>query len=473
MPANNACLRPVSFFLPLHSKLTIMLKNKISRAMAVLATVLALQHSMAQAQAEQPKPAENSFIKDRKFYLNEDGSNYVKLTFLTQAWLRSAEYNPGTTINGVAKSSGTDIGIRRYRIQLYGQLTDRVFAYSQFGENNFNNISDRKLGFFVHDAYGEYAVDKTMLSIGAGLSGWSGLTRFASPSAGSILGIDAPIYQQSTADATDQFLRKLSVFAKGKIGRLDYRILMAQPMAIQKSAGWTAANSISQNAQFSANPPAMQFNGYFMYQFKDQEGNMTPYNTGTYLGKKKVFNIGAGFIYQKGAMWRLNETATDTINSDLLHLAADIYYDAPVGSKGQAVSLYASVTHADYGKRYLRNLGPMNPANGNSDVSVLNGAGTAFPMFGTGTVAYLQAGYKFKDDLIGKTTLMPYVSMQYADYERLNDNMAYYDVGINWLLAGHTSKFTISYQDRPVFNIAGERTSRNGAVVAQYQVFFN
>ena len=444
--------------------------RSLTNALALLAGLILPLIAAAQ---EQPAKTENNFFKDRKFYLNEDGSNYIKFTFLTQAWLRSAEYNPGTTINGVAKSSGTDIGIRRYRVQLYGQLTDRVFAYGQFGENNFNNIADRKEGFFVHDAYGEYAVDKTRFSLGAGLSGWSGLTRFASPSAGSILGLDAPIYQQTTADATDQFLRKLSVFAKGKLGKLDYRIQMVQPMAIQKSAGYNPANAIGQNAMFSGDPPKMQYNGYFMYQFQDQESNLTPYTTGTYLGKKKVFNIGAGFIYQKDAMWRLNETATDTIHNNMLHLAADVYYDAPVGDKGQAISLYGSVTVSDYGKNYLRNGGPMNPANGNSDPSVLNGGGTAFPMYGTGTIGYMQAGYKFRDNLIGTTTLMPYASVQYAKYERLNDGMAYVDAGVNWLLAGHTSKFTLSYQNRPLYDTLGDSTGNKSAVVAQYQVFFN
>ncbi|WP_294821199.1 hypothetical protein [uncultured Flavobacterium sp.] len=422
---------------------------------------------------EQPIKTENNFFKDRKFYLNEDGSNYVKFTFLTQAWLRDASYNPGTTVNGVEKSSGTDIGIRRYRLQVYGQLTDRVFAYSQFGENNFNNIADRKEGFFVHDAYGEYAIDKTRFSLGAGLSGWSGLTRFASPSAGSILGLDAPIYQQTTADATDQFLRKLSVFAKGKLGRLDYRIQMVQPMAIQKSAGYNPANAIGQNAMFSGNPPEMQYNGYFMYQFRDQESNLTPYTTGTYHGKKRVFNIGAGFIYQKDAMWRLNEAATDTLYSNMLHLAADAYYDAPIGSRGAAISIYGSLTFSDYGKNYLRNGGPMNPANGNNDISVLNGGGTAFPMYGTGTIGYLQAGYKFRDNLIGTTTLMPYASIQYADFERLNDPMPYVDAGVNWLLTGHTSKFTLTYQNRPLYNVTGNNTGNKTAIVAQYQVFFN
>lgn len=442
---------------------------KYMLALTGLMVFCAPQHVTAQESEVKP---ENNFFRDRKFRLNEDGSNFVKFTFLTQAWLRTADYNPGTTINGVEKADGTDIGIRRYRVQLYGQLTDRVFAYSQFGQNNFNNISDRKQGFFVHDAYGEYAVDKTRLSLGMGLSGWSGLNRFASPSAGSILGIDAPIYQQTTGDATDQFLRKLSVFAKGKLGKLDYRVQMVQPMAIQEAAGYDAANAIGMNTMFSANPPEMQWNGYFQYQFKEQESNMTPYNTGTYLGKKRVLNVGAGFIYQEDAMWRLN-AANDTITSNMVHLAADVYYDAPAGDKGQAVSLYGSVTHSDFGKGYLRNNGPMNPANGNNDPSILNGAGTAFPMYGTGTVAYIQAGYKFKDNFIGSTTLMPYMSMQYADYDRLKDAMIYFDAGVNWLLSGHTSKFTVSYQNRPIYDASGDKTGTKGALLAQYQVFFN
>lgn len=193
---------------------------------------------MCQMNAQQ-----SSFLKDRKIPLDEDGSNFVKFTFLTQAWFRAAEYNPGTTIDGTEKNSGTDIGIRRTSIQVFGQLTDRVFAFTQIGLNNYNNISDRKAGFFVHDAYGEYAIDKTRFSMGMGLSGWSGLSRFASPAVGSQLGIDAPIYQQQTNDVTDQFLRKLSVFAKGKIGKLDYRVQMAQPMSVKKMAGYNPALS--------------------------------------------------------------------------------------------------------------------------------------------------------------------------------------------------------------------------------------
>lgn len=412
----------------------------------------------------------NSFIKDRKFYLNEDGSNYIKFTLLTQAWLRNMDYNPGTTIFGITKKSGTDIGIRRYRMQFYGQLTDKVFVYSQFGENNYNNISDRKQGFFVHDALGEYALDKSRLSLGIGLTAWSGLSRFASPSVGTLLGVDAPLFQQTTNDVTDQFLRKLSIYAKGKLGKFDYRLVMSQPMAIQKSAGYSG--TINANWAFSAAPPKMQWNGYFQYQFKDQESNTTPYNTGTYLGKKKVLNIGAGFIFQKDAMWKLN-TVGDTINHTMTHISADIYYDAPIGTKGQSVSAYGSITHYDFGDKYTRNSGPMNPANGNNNPTILNGAGNSFPMYGTGTIFYGQVGYKLKENLIGQTTLMPYVSLQHANYGKLNDAMNFYDIGVNWLLSNHTSKLTISYQDRPVFNTSGDQVTRKGAVIAQYQIYFN
>lgn len=410
------------------------------------------------------------FLKDRKVYLNEDGSNYFKFSLMSQFWLRQQQYNPGTTVNGTPKENAVDLGIRRFRIQMYGQIADRVFVYAQVGQNNFNNISDRKLGFFIHDALGEYEVVRQKLSLGGGLSGWSGLSRFSSPSAGSIMGIDAPLYLQTTNDATDQFLRKLSVYAKGKIGKFDYRIVMAQPMAIQKMAGYNG--TISEASNFSAKAPKMQWNGYFQYQFLEQESNLTPYATGTYLGKKKVLNVGAGFIHQPDAMWRTGN-AKDTLETDMTHLSADVYYDAPLGNKGQAISLYGNVAHYGFGKNYIRNQATMNPANGNVNPTVLNGSGNGYPAFGTGMIYYAQAGYKLKDSLIGNTTLMPYVAVQHAKFDRLNTAMSFIDIGVNWLLSGHTSKFTLSYQNRPIYNTAGDQTERLGAFTAQYQVFFN
>ena len=410
-------------------------------------------------------------IKDGKLFLNEDGSKWVKLTMLNQVWLRNTDNNPGSTVFGYAQDNSTNIGIRRYRVQFMGQLSDKVFFYSQFGENNFSAIADRKLGFFVHDAIGEYAIDKKKLSIGAGLTAWSGLSRFSAPSVGSILGVDAPLFLQSTNDVTDQFLRKLSIYAKGKLGKLDYRITVAEPMAFQKSSSYNG--NLSPQSNFSSIPPKKQWNGYFMYQFKDQESNMTPYATGTYLGKKKVFNIGAGFVYQPDAMWHSGTSLTDTVSSNMVQLAADIYYDAPLNENGTAISFYGNITNFDFGPNYIRNLGAMNPANGSTNKDLLNGAGNNFPGYGTGNVLYAQVGYKLKDNLIGKTTLMPYASVQHANYERLKDPVDYTDLGVSWLLNGQTSKLTAAYQSRPLYNNAGEKIDRKGSLIVQYQVYFN
>jgi hypothetical protein len=415
--------------------------------------------------------AEAQGFKDGKFLLNEDGSRWLKVAAVNQVWVRSTNFNPGTTKFGYDYPKGSDIGIRRIRVQFMGQLTDRVFFYSQVGENNFNNISDRKLGFFVHDAVGDYAIHKQKLTIGAGLTAWGGLSRFYAPSAGTIMGIDAPLYQQSSNDVTDQFLRKLAVYAKGKLGKLDYRLAIADPMAFQKGSGFNP--NITSQSNFSSKPSKKQWNGYFNYQFLDQESNQTPYKTGTYLGEKKVFNIGTGYVFQPQAMWHRASNGVDTVITNMLQLAADVYYDAPIGQKGHAISVYGNYTNFNFGPNYIRNLGPMNPANGSNRTDILNGGGNGFPAFGTGRVLYGQVGYKLKNNLVGKTTLMPYASIQHSNYERLKQPADFTDIGVNWLLSGHASKLTAAWQSRPIFNTDGERIDRKGGFLLQYQVFLN
>ncbi|MFT3826350.1 MAG: hypothetical protein QM731_20675 [Chitinophagaceae bacterium] len=414
-------------------------------------------------------------FKDGKIWLNEDGSNYFKFTLLSQVWIRNTDMNPGTTIGGYQKNNYTDIGIRRARLQAFGQVADRVFLYTQIGMNNFNFQSDRKAGFFIHDVLGEYEVVKSKLSLGTGLTAWNGLTRYAAPAAGSIMGLDAPLFEQTTNDVNDQFLRKLSVYAKGKLSKLDYRLVMSSPLAVQKSNNYSAA--IGTNSTFSAMPAKMMWQGYFMWQFLDQEANTTPYATGTYLGSKRVFNIGAGFQYQPDAMWHRG-TAGDTVTTNMRHFAVDVYYDAPINSKtGTAISAYAAYINFDHGPGYLRNQATMNPGNGSNQPAILNGGGNGYPSYGTGNLLYGQVGYKFKNNLIGKTTLMPYASLQYAHYDRLAKDMQFWDAGVNWLLKGHTSKLTFSYQNRPVYEMqTGTKAtliSHKSGFTVQYQVFLN
>lgn len=409
-------------------------------------------------------------FKDGKLLLNESGTHYLKFTLLNQAWLRYGQLNDGSTQYAYPMSHSTDIGIRRMRMQMMSQLNDRTFLYMQVGQNNLNAISERKTGFFLHDITGEYAILKERLSLGAGLTGWAGFSRFSSPAVGSIMGLDAPLYLQATNDVTDQFLRKLSVFAKGKTGDFDYVVSCSQPMAIQRSSGYNAI--VSTNSSIDPDPAMFQLNGYVQWQIFDHESNLLPYRTGTYLGKKKVFNIGGGMEYQPRAFWYKNESG-DVLRRALMISSVDVYVDMPHGKQGEAISIYGNVARYDFGPGYIRNLAPMNPVTGSDRADILNGGGTAYPAFGTGMVYYAQAGYKLRDSIIGNTSLMPYASLMVADYDRLKELMLYYEAGVNWLLSGHKSKLTIGVQCRPQYLSDGSMDRRKYTGVLQYQVFLN
>lgn len=410
--------------------------------------------------------------KDLRFNLNEDGSQYVKATFLNQTWVRWTQNNPGTLVDGYDQDNTFDIGLRRTRIQIFGKISDRVFFYTQFGQNNLSYIGARKQGIFFHDAIGEIELAPQKLSIGAGLTGWVGFLRYSSPSIGSILTMDAPLYQQSTNDINDQFVRKYSVYAKGKLGKLDYRFGLAKPMSISRSP---VQNSIiGPNSLFSNEPPKLQTQGYFKYEFLDAESNLTPYTTGSYLGTKNVFNIGAGFIIQKDAMWHTEGGGGNVVHEDMTLFGVDIFYDRVINATNKtAITAYLAVSSNDYGKNYVRNLGVMNPANGGG--TSFNGSGNSFPINGTGTLGYAQIGYLMKSGLLGSLgTLQPYIASEIADLDLLSDTMTMYEFGVNWLIKGHGTKISLNHQSRPVFNLnnANELVSseRKGMTVIQLQI---
>jgi hypothetical protein len=83
-----------------------------------------------------------------------------------------------------------------------------------------------------------------------------------------------------------------------------------------------------------------------------------------------------------------------------------------------------------------------------------------------------------KKDLLGKgkSTLMPYATVQTADYDRLDKQMTVFSLGVNCFIKGNTSKISLDYQNRPVYSLAGNNlirnSSRKGQLVMQYQFFF-
>ncbi|WP_247233607.1 OprO/OprP family phosphate-selective porin [Telluribacter sp. SYSU D00476] len=436
-------------------------------------------------------PSNTDTRNDIRYNLNPSGTHYVKATFLNQTWLRLNNSNPGTTVLGDPRDETFDIGLRRTRMQLFGQLTDRVFFYTQFGMNNFNRLnafpgynnngtpSNRKVAAFFHDALGEYEVHRkgtSFVRFGGGLTIMNGLSRFSQPGIGSILTMDVPVFAQVTVDQTDQFARKLSVYSRGQVGKLNYRIIVADPFPIETNGAVPPA--LGANSTFAQRNHRKQFSGLFIYNFFDTEDNTTPgYMTGTYLGRRKVLNLEAGFINQKNATWR--REGADTTYSALNLWSVAAYLDMPINRvKGTAVSSYLGYFHTDYGRGYLRYNGLMNPASGTTQPlpGVGGTQGNAFPMFGTGNVVYAQAGYKFRDGLLGEQgTLLPYASLQHATYDRLQGGMNVWNLGVNWLMKGHTGKLSLNYENRPIYQASTTAnllapSGRRGNWVLQYQV---
>lgn len=437
------------------------------------------------AQEKTPEPPKTP---DIRYNISADGKHYIKFTFLNQTWMRWNQSNPGTTVMGKPEDNTFDIGLRRTRMQLFGQITDRVFFYTQFGQNNFNflsaNSGNRKLQAFFHDALGEYSAfkDKNWLKFGGGLTITNGLSRFSQPSVGTIMTLDVPVFAQVTVDQTDQFSRKLSFYARGQVGHFDYRVAISDPFPITTNGAATPA--MGKDATFSPYGHTHQYQGFFIYNFFDSEQHITPYMQGTYLGKKKILNLELGGIYQANAMWRQGAYDSlaggyDTTLENMVHISAALYLDMPLNKdKGTALSAYLGYFNLNYGKNYVRNNGIMNPANGvvTSQAS-FSGAGNAYPMFGTGSYVYAQCGYLMKKDLLKDGgTLMPYISGQYAQLQKLKDPVLVFDAGINWLINAHNGKLSLDYQNRPVFktqtNGDTKQTQRNSCVILQYQVSF-
>jgi hypothetical protein len=459
--------------------------------MKFITLALCLFAISAKAQKQDSLLPEKSALK---FSINSSGSRYIQVTLMNQVWVRWNENNSGTTRFSEKAPSTFDLGLRRTRIQLFGQITDHAFVYFQFGQNNYSNTfnigNNRKNAAFFHDAVCEYKISTgNALKIGGGLTVMNGLSRFSQPSVSSIMTLDVPVFLQYSVDQVDQFDRRLAVYARGQIGKLDYRVYAADPFPINSNGG--AAPPLTENASFvnatlgSKNSFNKQFGGYLTYNFLEMEPHTTPYMAGTYLGKKKVWNVSIGGVYQKNATWftRRNEQGqtTDTAYANMVHVGVETFYDSPLqnGDMG-ALNFFAGFYLTDYGKNYLRYNGSMNPATGSTATNQVQSSsfGNAYPMFGTGNVLYMQSGWllpaKFTDGMKGR--LMAFISVQFADYDELQHHgMLVYDAGINWLLKEHQAKISLDFQNRPEFvrtNGNIRETARHPAVILQLQHFF-
>jgi len=397
-----------------------------------------------------------------KVKINESGSRYFRLLAWNQIWLKYNENNTGSTLAGKPENTAVDLSLRRIRLLMYAQLTDKFIIVTHFGINNQNTFSGgapgqggKKPQLFMHDAYAEHKIWKNYISLGAGLHYWNGISRSTNASTLNFLAIDAPIFNWTNIDKSDQFGRYLGIYAKGKIKKFDYRIAANDAFQANDS------KVIFDNAA-EYNPHAKWMTaGYFNYQFFDEESNLLPYMVGTYLGSKKVLTVGAGFQHQKNAMWMRN-SAGDTVNQDQLLLSGDVFLDLPLSKKHKdAITFYGVYYNYNMGTNYVRHIGILNPSDGGG---VLRG--NAVPTIGTGSILYGQLGY-LVPEFSSKLRIQPYAAFSHARFKGLRDAndkivpVNILDAGINFYMAGHHLKWTVNYRLRPDFADVNNLKNRN------------
>lgn len=389
-----------------------------------------------------------------KVKLNDDGSKYLRFITWHQVWIRYNRSNEGSLKNEIPTRETYDFGLRRSRMLILAQISPRFLILTHFGINNQNagsggvNGGDgKKPQLFIHDAWTEYKVYKEYLSLGAGLHYWNGISRMTSASTLNFLAYDATIFNWPTIDASDQFARYLGVYAKGQIGPLDYRISVNDPFLTNTSKVISAGR-----AEYSPRNNSKIYQGYFSFNIFEKENNTLPYYVGSYLGSKKVLNLGAGFMYNKDAMWSKPST-NDTSYHDMRLFGADLFADIPLNKETKsALTVYGVYYNYYMGPKYVRYVGIMNPNNAGGALR-----GNAVPLIGTGNIYYAQVGYVTGKTLIPKLRLQPYAAFTYATFHGVRNSqdkmvpVKMLDLGTNFLLEGHHAKVTLNYRLRPDF----------------------
>lgn len=439
--------------------------------------------------------------------LDSSGSRYLRLIIWNQIWMRSIQHNPGSVVNDQPVNNTWDVGARRMRLLAYAQITPRYLILAHIGVNNQtfatggapgvsgtgpNGIA-KKPQLFFHDAWNEYAIvpatnpntgkrNKYSLYLGAGLHYWWGLSRMTSASTLNFLALDAPIVNWPLVENSDQFVRQFGMYVKGKWGKLNYSMHLNKPFATNlmpadpdPAKGPTAVDNNGNSA------PAV--GGYFDYQFLDQEENLLPFRVGTYVGTRKIFNIGAGFYHNaNGTLSKAIVNNIETFNKhNITLLGADVYTDMPIGrpSKNMAVTAYSVFYNYNFGPNYLRTIGIMNPSSGfaanvPATERSLNGTGNGRMFVGTGNIWYTQAGLLLPNKQQHKVRVQPFAAYTFKKLKALDNNGHYYDIGFNLFLDAHHAKFTPQYSSRPLFfDVNGQRLvkDRKGEFMLQFQVY--
>lgn len=444
-----------------------------------LLTSFALGFVSYKAQAQ----GSEMYGKGIRINLDTTGKRYIRFITWHQMWMRYIDNNPGTTVNGLPEASTWDIGLRRSRFLWYTQISPRYLVLAHIGINNQTFVNGggsgtqgvggygvgKKPQLFLHDFWNEYQVVKDKFYIGTGLHYWNGISRMASASTLNFLALDAPIFNWPLIEETDQFARQFGIYVKGKLPigskSLDYRAYLNRPFATPTPDATIIATP---GRAFGTNNNTGAVGGYFSFELAEKESNVLPFFVGTYIGTKKVINVGAGFHLHPKATKSWNATESRFDGHDMQIFGLDFFADVPLNKeKGTAFTGYLLYQNMNFGPNYVRAIGIMNEGLAGLPGSILQGGGNADWRIGTGSIVYGEAGYLLPKNTLGnKGKLQLFATGTYKNLEYLADPAFTYGAGFNYFIDGHHAKVSLKYQSRSIyegnFNLAaGEKPTLN------------
>jgi hypothetical protein len=436
-----------------------------------------------------------------KFNVNEDGSKYIRVVLWNQIWIRGIQNNPGTLIAGAPSPTTWDLGARRIRGMAYAQLGPRYLVLAHVGINNQSVFQGgasgstgtggygvgKKPGIFYHDVWNEFAVLPTVdpkskqpndfsLYVGAGLHYWNGISRMTSASTLNFMAIDAPVINWPLVDVSDQFVRQYGIYAKGAWDKLQYRFALNKPFQTNQTPVFDPL--VGELAVDNNGDPKPAIQGYLDYQFFEKEANVLPFRVGSYVGTKRVFNVGGGFFHQKDGTKSLDATGV-THSHPIQLLGLDVFADLPFGNRGMAFTGYSVFYRYQFGPNYIRKMGIMNPAGGvdpsfDPENLPLNGPGNSRFFVGSGEMWYSQAGLLMPKAWSNKMRIQPFVAHTYKNLEYLGQGGHYWDCGTNFYIDGHNAKITAQYSTHPLYyQRAGhiQQDGHRGELMVQFHIY--
>ncbi|UYW01236.1 hypothetical protein K5I29_12410 [Flavobacterium agricola] len=362
------------------------------------------------------------------FKMNEDGSKYTRAMLWGQAWFQDYE----------GRNPNDGFSVKRARILMYSQLNDRFFILTHFGVNgiNANNLTpDGKttdVTFFLNEMFLQYKVNQ-YLNIGGGLSNWGGISRLNGQGSINMLTLDNNRNSTVTSGLSDQLGSQLGIFFNGVVGKVNYRFTIADalvntldtntPLPLQPNEEKYLGRKLLDKGKYV-------FAGYVDYQFLEKENLSLPYRVGTYLGSKKVFNVGAGFFTHADAIVKANENG-ELSTYGVTHLNVDAFYDSPIGNNNAAITAYAQFQNSKMGDNYVYQ--------------------TAV---GNGNTFYTHVGYLIAKDVKDEKERLrnrwqPYVAYSHRNFTALPKVAQDIKVGVNFYLDGHNAKITAEYLNSP------------------------